>query len=319
MFCRGRIRIASAAVDLFHSGTNAAMSLINFILNLAGLLLWFGWCAIRSDPFRQSAPATLAGTIRRAEAPIVKRWHFLAALGLLLLVRGFLYWQIGPAVNWTPRINLVVVVLAFRGDAFGPELLFSFLSFSRVLLVFYFWLLVLAMINRDVADPGVIHKLLGQQLGSVARWPRWIQGLLPVVVVPGFWLVLHPLLVHSQVMNPAKSMLHLFGQGILVGAAIYLSLKYLLPAILILHLLASYVYFGRSPAWDFIGTTARNILAPLKHFPLHYRKMDFAPLIGIVAILVLSNLLPIARWSAQRCFPDSNLAQFFRQFVLWPQ
>lgn len=295
------------------------MTLIDLILNIAGLLLWFTWRATRFDPFKQTAPVTVAGTIRRAETPVLKRWHFLAALGLLLLIRAFLYWQIGPAVNWTPRINLAVVVLAFRGDAIGPELLFSFLSFVRVLLVFYFWLLALAMINRKVAEPGPIQKLLMLQLGSLAQWPRWIQAFLPVVVVLGSWMLLHPLLALTHVVNTALSMLHLFEQGFLVGIAIYLSLKYLFPFFLFLHLLTSYVYFGNSPVWDFIGTTARNILAPLNRFPLRYRKMDFAPLIGIAAIVVLSNLLPIARWSTQQFFPESKTDQFFRQYVLWPQ
>ena len=162
----------------------------------------------------------------------------------MLLIRAFLYWQIGPAVNWTPRIDLAVVVLAFRGDAIGPELLFSFLSFVRVLLVFYFWLLALAMINRKVAEPGPIQKLLMLQLGSLARWPRWIQAFLPVVVVLGSWMLLHPLLALTHVVNTALSMLHLFEQGFLVGTAIYLSLKYLFPFFLFLHLLTSYVYFG---------------------------------------------------------------------------
>src|SRR3974390_1650027 len=81
--------------------TSRGMGLIDFILNLAGLLLWLNWRAVRLDPLSRATPATLAGTLRRAEAPRLKRWHFLAALGGLLLLRAVLYWQIGSAVNWT--------------------------------------------------------------------------------------------------------------------------------------------------------------------------------------------------------------------------
>ena len=64
------------------------MGLIDFILNLAGMLLWLNWRSIRFDPLARTTPATLAGTLRRAEPPRMKRWHFLAALAALLLLRG---------------------------------------------------------------------------------------------------------------------------------------------------------------------------------------------------------------------------------------
>ncbi len=43
------------------------MGLIDFILNLAGLLLWLNWRAAKADPLGKSKPATLIGTLRRAE------------------------------------------------------------------------------------------------------------------------------------------------------------------------------------------------------------------------------------------------------------
>src|SRR6267143_3555912 len=77
------------------------MALIDFILNVAGLLLWFNWRAVRFDPLVKTAPATLTGTLRRAEPSRFKRWHLLATLAGLLLARAFVYWQIGSAANWT--------------------------------------------------------------------------------------------------------------------------------------------------------------------------------------------------------------------------
>jgi hypothetical protein len=73
------------------------MGLIDFILNLAGLLLWLNWRSIRFDPLGKRTPATLVGTLRRAEPSRLRRWHLLAVLGGLLLLRALFYWQIGSA------------------------------------------------------------------------------------------------------------------------------------------------------------------------------------------------------------------------------
>src|SRR5947207_3128845 len=99
------------------------MSLIDFILNLAGLLLWLNWCSIRFDPLLSRSPASLTGTLRRAEPHRLRRWHFLLALAALLLFRALIYWQIGSAVAWTPSLPLGAVALCFRSDFFGRALL----------------------------------------------------------------------------------------------------------------------------------------------------------------------------------------------------
>ena len=44
------------------------MGIVDFILNLVALLLWFNWRTARFDPLAGSTPATLAGTLRRALA-----------------------------------------------------------------------------------------------------------------------------------------------------------------------------------------------------------------------------------------------------------
>src|SRR6476661_8370352 len=92
------------------------MALIDLILNVAALLLWVSWCSVGFDPTRRLTPATLAGTVRRAEPLRLKRWHFLAALAGVLVVRAVVYRMIGPELRWTPRLDLVFVALAFRDD-----------------------------------------------------------------------------------------------------------------------------------------------------------------------------------------------------------
>jgi uncharacterized protein YggT (Ycf19 family) len=285
------------------------MGLIDFILNLAGVLLWLSWRSIRFDPLVKTTPATLIGTLRRAEPRRLKGWQFLVGLALLLVLRALLYRQIGSAVDWTPKLDLFFVVLAFPSDALPAALLYSLLSFLRVLVVCYFWGLVLVIVNRSLADSDPLQRMLRLQFGSVARWPRLVQALLPLVGTTGLWMALHPLLVRLGITGSIRSVSHLAEQGLLIGFAMCLTLQYLLPVFLLLHLIASHIYLGANPMWDFIGATAANLLAPLRRLPLRLPRFDFAPLAAVLLILFLLHWLPqfvLARLA------DSGVA-------LWPQ
>ena len=268
------------------------MGLIDLILNLAGVLLWFSWRSMGMDPMTRTTPATLVGTLRRAEPRRLKGWQFVAGLAVLLLLRGVLYRQIGPAADWTPKLDLFFVVLAFPGDIFRSALLYSVLSFTRILVVCYFWGLALVIINRGTAEADALQKMLRLQFGPVARWPRLLQALLPLVVITGLWMALHPLLTHFGIISRIRSQAHLAEQGLLIGVALYFTLQFLLPVFLLLHLVTSYVYLGSNPVWDFVGATARNLLAPLRWLPLRIAKLDFSPLAGVLLILFLLHWLP---------------------------
>ena len=119
-------------VSSFH--VSRRMGIIDFILNLAGLLLWLNWRSLRFDPLGKRTPATLIGTLRRAEPRRLRRWHLPAALGGLLLLRAVFYWQIGSGVGLgggktgsgrhrtlVPqrflRAHSVVFLFQFRADA----------------------------------------------------------------------------------------------------------------------------------------------------------------------------------------------------------
>ncbi len=266
------------------------LDLVDFILNVAGLLLWLSWRSLRLDPFHRGVPATLSGTVRRAEPTRIKRWHFLLALGVLLVVRAFFYGQIGAAVNWAPKLDLTVVTPAFpltKRVLFLSVLLYSVLSFVRILVIFYFWLLAVAMINRRVTNPDSLQKLLLVQLGRVARWPLFLQLLLPIIASVALWALCHPLLLHVSATTPVKSNVLLLEQGLVLGFCLYVSLKILVGAFLAAYIVATYVYLGNNPVWDFITVTSRNILSPLKRLPLRAGRMDFTPLLVIVLIILV--------------------------------
>ena len=83
------------------------MGLIDFILNLAGLLLWLNWRAAGRIRWANRSPPRLIGTLRRAEPDSAcARWHLPAVLGGLLLLRAVFYWQIGSAVELDGEVGL---------------------------------------------------------------------------------------------------------------------------------------------------------------------------------------------------------------------
>lgn len=136
------------------------MGLIDFILNLAGLLLWLNWRAAKADPLGKPTPATLIGTLRRAEQANAKRWHLPAVLGGLLLLRALFYWQIGSAAGWIGKLDLGGTAVYFHSNLFGQMLLFSIFSFARMFAILYLWLLLLSLLG----GPMPTHRLVKMQL-----------------------------------------------------------------------------------------------------------------------------------------------------------
>jgi uncharacterized protein YggT (Ycf19 family) len=265
------------------------MGLIDFILNLASLLLWLNWCSVRFDPLAQPAAKTLLGTLRRAGPSGLGRWKFLTALAALLIIRPVFYWQIGSALNWTPTLNLAAIVLPFRSEFPGRMFLFSFFSFGIVLAVFYLWLLFLTLVNRRVADADPFQKLVRAHLGRVGRWHWLAQLLLPLAMAGAVWLASHPLLVRWGIIPASHSTTQLIKQATLIGLGAYLPLKYLVAVFLFARLLTSYVYLGNHPVWNFVNVTARNLLAPLRWAPLRLGKVDFAALAGIALVFLAAE------------------------------
>jgi len=267
------------------------MGLIDFILNLAGLLLWLNWRSTRFDPLGKRRPATLIGTLRLAEPKRMRRWHLLAALGGLLLLRAVFYWQIGSAAGWTGNLNLGVISLSFRSDSFGHYfvrmLLFSSLSFGLMLGIVYYWLLLLSILAGP--EPPSFHRLVRMPLGGIDRWPRWLKLLLPLIVTAsGWWLASWPL-AWLQVIPQPVSPAHRIEESLVIALGSYLVWKYVAGALLVLHLLNSYIYFGQQPFWGYVNAAARTLLSPLSAVPLRLEKVDFAPLVGIVLIFLFTH------------------------------
>lgn len=271
------------------------MGLIDSILNLVALLLWFNWRTARFDPLAGSTPATLAGTLRRAEKPTLKRWLLPLAIPALLLLRALFYWQFGGALGWTGRIDLGVVAVPFWCDSSVPGLkrmlLFSFYSFGVALAVFNLWLLLLSILKSSHPNTDSFRQLLRAQLGRVEGWPWWLKTLLPLLVLtPLWWLASWPLTSTALLPEPA-SFFQRLQQSVLVGAGSYLCWKLLVVGLLVLYFVGSYVYFGRHPFWQHLNEIGRQLLAPLQRLPLRLGRMDFSPVVGVIVVILLAHVI----------------------------
>lgn len=263
------------------------MDYVDLILNLAGLLLWLNWRSIRFDPLSKRTPATLMGTLRPAAPQKLRRWHLLVFIVALLLLRAVIYYWIGSAANWTARLDLGVVVLPFRSDWFVRILAYSFCSFGVALGVFYLCLLPLSLL----AGPEPIHRLVKIPLGGVDEWPRWAKIILPLVVTAVLWWLASWWFTWLQIMPRPVAMSQRIEQSLVIGLDSYLVWRFPLGGLLLLHLLSSYIYFGRHPFWKYVNATAQTLLAPLQKIPLRLGRMDFAPLVGIVIIFLLAHFM----------------------------
>ena len=259
------------------------MALIHFILNLAALLLWVKWCS-QTAPAPAPSPALAIGSLARRPRPHDAPWLLPVALTVLLLGRALFYWQLSPASNWTATLDLAVVTLSFRSDFAGQMLLYSLASFTAWLAVLYLSLLLLVIVNRDISThvPGM--RWVRTQLRWLARSPLAIKLLLPWLTFALAWIAASFLLPRIGLSPPAGSLVRILGQGALVGTAAFLSWKYVITGLLLLHLLHSYIYLGNHPFWGFIEETGRQCLHPMRWCPLQLGRVDLAP--GAVAAAV---------------------------------
>jgi uncharacterized protein YggT (Ycf19 family) len=263
------------------------VSWLDSILNLAALLLWLNWRAINVASIGQSPPATLAGTIRRAEPLRVRPWHYLLALIALLIIRAWVYWQLGEYSGWMPSLRLGAVAAPFRPDFFSRALVYSVLSFGIVLACFYFWLLFLSAINGRSTDAGPVQKVVRLHLGPLDRWWWPLKVLIPFAAAILFWVCVSPLLASYNIVSSA-TVLQRVEQGAAIGLASYLSWQYLIYGVLLLYILTSYVYLGEHPLWGFLALTGRNVLAPLRSIPLRVGRVDLAPFFAIALTFVVA-------------------------------
>ena len=264
------------------------MSWVDLILNIAGLLLWMNWRAGKMDPLGKRTPATLVGTLRRAEPSRAQRWNLPVFLVVLVFARALIYWQIGPAIRWSGSLNLGVISLSFRSDRFGLILLFSFLSFLVSLGILYSCLLLLSLLK----GPKPIQEFVRLQLGWVDDWHPGVKLALPFFITAVGWWAVSWAMVSLHIVPQPVSLVCRIEQSLIIAVQGYLIWEFPVATLLVLHLLHSYIYFGRHAIWNYADVTANTLLRPLKNLkwlPLRIGKVDFAPIIGIVVVVCVAE------------------------------
>ncbi len=268
------------------------MPVLDFILNCAALLLWLNGRSRRLTNLPSVPGIALIATLKSAQRQPTKRWPSHLALAVLLSARALLYWQVGTSARWMPSLPLGPITLHFRNDMFMPMLLFSLLGFLLFLAVFYFSLALLAVVPRGATDSNPWPALVRAHLGLLARWPAPVLVLMPFVVAFVFWLALGPVFGWLQLAAPAASFTHLAKQALVIGLSAWLPWAHLVAGVLALHFVASYVYFGRAPFWNFLHAAARQFLRPLAALPLRLGKLDLTPLLGLGLLIAIIIFAP---------------------------
>jgi len=291
------------------------MHIVDFILNVVGVLLWLSWRAIRVEAVARPG-TSLVATLKPASPP-GSRWVYLASLFGLLAGRAIFYWLIAPRVHWIPRLSLGLTTLAFgpiseafRVDVMLRFLLFSFLSFGLAMAWFYMCLLFLSAVNAKFPENNPHQRFIQLHLGWLEWAPRWIKPLLPLAGATVLWCGLNPVLAYLNI-APRAPMANLAGQGALLGVVFYLHLQYPLAAILALHLVDSYVYLGENSFWNWITQTSGRLVTPLRWLPLVIWKIDLAPPLGI-ALLIGGPVL----WERVSASTGWGLHQVYQRLIV---
>jgi hypothetical protein len=266
------------------------VSLIDFILNVAGLLLWLNWRSARIALHRPQAVVSIANSLQRADPVRGAGWSSLGALILLLGLRALFYHTLGPKLGWVPYMDFLAVNLPWRSDDLLRMTIFSVTSFGVTLYAFYSWLLLLSALNRSLLDSMPIHRWVRYHLGLLEKLPAFLKVFLPILFVLLLWPLVYKGLVLLKIAPEIRDTVQLWQSGGVLGIASLFLWRWLIVLILAAHLLNTYLYLGEDPIWKYASATARNLLHPIRF--LRAGKLDLAPILGLVLILSASHYLP---------------------------
>jgi hypothetical protein len=262
------------------------VAFVDLLLNLVGLVLLLAW-RTAGKPAQIRGAGTLLSNLKPAGSRPTKRWGYLVTLAGLLLARPLLYSTIAAGLNWTPMIGLGSAALAFRADDPGRLLLHSLLSFGWAWIAALAWATVVVALTSLEREPESGSKVLREMLGWLGRCPIWLQLLFPLFTAAAGWALLTLPLASLGILPRVPPGPELLAQSAVIGASVWLSLKWLLTGILLLRLINTYIYFGSHPLWDFIHRIGGLLIRPLVWLPVRFGKLDFTPLVAAALVWVV--------------------------------
>ena len=261
------------------------MDLIHFILNAAAMLIWLSWRSHRFVPTNDFRGGTLLSALKKTERTQFNQKTLITALVLLLSVRAIFYWMVGSAVKWAPRMDFAVISIPFRSDYFDRMLLFSLLSFGCWLGIFAFTLLFLQLLNHRAGETNPWQAIVKRHLGIISALPIGLRIILPAVTAFLFWLVLSYYFTYLRILPEPRSWQHWVGQGAVMAMAVHHLCTPLILAVMLLHVVNSYVYLGNYAFLAYINSAAQTLLKLIRWLPLRLGKIDFAPLVFCAIVL----------------------------------
>lgn len=266
------------------------MAFVDLILNLVALMFWLNWRYAGFEKPKLSPPSQILVSNLRIDTPAdSSRWTNLVGLLAILLLRGWIYHNIGGQSGWTPNLNFGPLAISFRSDFVERMFLFSLLSFTKIFLCFYFWLLILSALNDAMDADKSFHRWTCLHLGFLDDLPVALKWILPGITASVLWFALLIVFSRMGLVPPAGSLGTILLKALLMGIHAYFVVKFLLLGILGLHLLNLYVYVGSHDWVDYVSRTAKNLLRPLAPFPTRFGKLEFAPAIGLILILLADH------------------------------
>ena len=288
------------------------MDLIHFILNAAAMLLWLSWRSHRFVPANDFRGGTLLSTLKKTERGQFNRKTLVTSLVTLLGLRAIFYWHIGTGVNWAPRMDFVVISIPYRCDFFDRMLLFSVLSFGCWLGIFAFAMLFLQLLNHRTGETNPWQAIVKKHLGIVSDLPIGVRIFLPALTAFVLWLVLSYYLSYLLILELPGSWQHWVGQALVLAVTVHLLCTPLILAVMLLHMVNSYVYLGNYAFLAYINTTAQTLLKLIRRLPLRLGKIDLAPLVFSAIVLGLDIILRRGLGEEHRY----SLLWFFQHFMI---
>lgn len=265
------------------------MDFIDFILNFCLLALWLNWRSMAFARLRPSiATHSLMSGLKVTQPQSgVNRWVYLLLLLGLLGLRSFFYNSVGPAVQWAPTLDFGPIGVAFRSDFMSRAALFSALSFGKFLGVFYVCLATLSAVNVRLPEFDPIQSWVRMHLGAFERLPSGAKLSAPLLLGAAIWGGLAAIFAMVEMAPPQEGAVRQIKEAAIMGVYAYFPLKYFLFAILGAHLINSYVYLGNHEWLNYIDSTARNLMIPLRW--LRLGKIDLAPIVGIALVAAVNH------------------------------
>ena len=254
------------------------MSLVDFLLNVAALVMWVSWRGIRGAD-AAGAAGTILGNLRAAGVERPRRWPYLAWLVALLLFRAVLYRQMGPNLPWHPAWSLGAATLVFRSDAFPRMLAFSGLGFLSTLLFWYTGLAGILALNRPPSDRDGITRALRRQGTWAARLPGWLLLLVVALAAGLAWLAIGSLAARAGLLPPLRGDRHLLQQALVVGAGQVCVLRWWIASVLVLHFIHLYVHLGNQVLWEFVQNTGLKLCRPFAFLRIGH--LDASPVAAL--------------------------------------